>query len=104
MTDELEQLSAELQALGGGTLHVSKYQALVHIAPAPAQTVSIVRRDQGEEGPGQLVVRDPSAPADVPQQQAERRFDLATCIDSKDDRHGNALRAALCEVRSSKEL
>jgi hypothetical protein len=94
---QLEQLSEELQSLGGGQAAVAKYRVVVYAGPPSASArPSIVHRDEGTES---IVVHDPRAPADTPLAQAQKVFEnLPLFVDATEDAYGHELTRVSCEV------
>ena len=67
-------LSAELDALGGGDARVGEADVCCRVRPADQRETSIVTSG---EGGGLAIVRDPRCPAELPAQQAFRRYRLS---------------------------
>ena len=68
----LVSLSAELEALGGGDTRIG--DAAVYCSVVPSAEPSIVSVGAGSN---HVLVRDPRCPANVPMQQAVRRYRIS---------------------------
>lgn len=104
---QIEDLSAELEALGGGSARVSQYRVVAVCGtrvppsapggPTPkgsAACDSVVRLD------GQAVcVRDPRAPADAAAAQSMRKYSIPTFVSAAADPQGKAFNTVAAEVR-----
>lgn len=103
---QMEDLSAELDALGGGSARVSQYRVIaVCGAPHPQPSASAEQRGRDPTPPPSIVqfegstvcVRDPRAPADTPAAQCVRRYTLPACVAADSDPHGRAFDSAVSE-------
>lgn len=88
---QLEKLSAELEALGGGAAQVARHRAIVYIGPE-GSTGSIVRYNRGD-----VCVRDPRAPPEA-DSSADRKFKVPMCIIADQDQHGDQFNAEISKV------
>lgn len=88
---QLEELSAELAALGGGAAQVVRHKAIVFVSPE-GKNGSIIRHVRGE-----VHVRDPRAPAEA-EKCAERKFKVERCIFADHDPHGDDFNDEICQV------
>eukprot|EP00892_Ulva_mutabilis_P001593 jgi/Ulvmu1/11434/UM076_0008.1 len=91
MAAKLEELSAELAALGGGAAQVARHKAIVHIAPQGTSS-SIIQHIKGD-----VCVRDPRAPPEA-ESCAERKFKLSSCISADTDPRGDQFNAEICQL------
>lgn len=90
---QLEKLSAELAALGGGAAQVARHRAIVYIGPEGSNG-SILRYNLGD-----VCVRDPRAPPEA-NHSADRKFKVPACIIADQDQHGDQFNAEVSKVCS----